>query len=92
VVHGLAGSAAVALLVLTTIGKSGWALAYLMVFGLGTVVGMMLITAAIAWPFRYTRGRFLRLHHGLRFASGVLSLGVGLVLAYEIAKQLTASS
>jgi ABC-type nickel/cobalt efflux system permease component RcnA len=87
IVHGLAGSAAVALLVLTTIGDSGWALVYLMVFGLGTIVGMMLITAAIAWPFAYTSGRFLRVHHGLRLASGLLSLAVGLALAYQISYQ-----
>ena len=43
-VHGLAGSAAVALLVLTTINR----------FGLGTIAGMMLITAAMALPFAYT--------------------------------------
>jgi ABC-type nickel/cobalt efflux system permease component RcnA len=84
VVHGLAGSAAVALLVLTTIGDSGWAVVYLMVFGLGTIMGMMLITAVIAWPFAYTQGRFLRFHRGLRLASGILSLGIGLALAYQI--------
>jgi high-affinity nickel-transport protein len=84
VVHGLAGSAAVALLVLTTIGDSAWAIAYLMVFGLGTIVGMMLITAAIAWPFAYAGARFARLHRGLRLASGVVSLIVGLALAYQI--------
>jgi len=84
VVHGLAGSAAVALLVLTTIGNSAWAIAYLMVFGVGTIVGMMLITAAIAWPFAYTGRCFERLHRSLRLASGVVSLLVGLALAYQI--------
>jgi sulfite exporter TauE/SafE len=84
VVHGLAGSAAVALLVLTTIGNSGWAIVYLLVFGVGTIVGMMLITAAIAWPLAYGGRRFARMHAGLRVASGVISLAVGLVLAYRI--------
>jgi len=84
VVHGLAGSAAVALLVLTTIGNTQWAILYLLVFGLGTIAGMMLITAAIAWPFAYGGRRFARLHTGLRVASGVISLAVGLVLAYRI--------
>jgi sulfite exporter TauE/SafE len=82
VVHGLAGSAAVALLVLTTIGNSVWSVVYLVVFGLGTVVGMMLITAAIAWPFAYTGLRYTRLYQGLRLASGVISVVVGLALAY----------
>ena len=84
VVHGLAGSAAVALLVLATIGNSRWAIAYLLVFGLGTVAGMMLITAVIAWPFSYAGGRFAGCQRGLRLASGVISLGFGLALAYRI--------
>ena len=41
VIHGLAGSAAVALLVLTTIREPRWAVLYLLVFGAGTIAGMM---------------------------------------------------
>ena len=84
VVHGLAGSAAVALLVLATIGNTGWAVLYLLVFGLGTIAGMMLITAGIAWPLTYAGTRFAGLPHKLRLASGVISLVVGLALAYRI--------
>src|SRR5262249_50612562 len=53
IVHGLAGSAAVALLVLTTIRDTRWAVAYLLVFGVGTVAGMMLITVSIASAFNF---------------------------------------
>src|ERR1700753_193665 len=49
-VHGLAGSAAVALLVLSTIHNPKWAVLYLLIFGVGTVAGMMLITAVISLP------------------------------------------
>jgi cytochrome c biogenesis protein CcdA len=84
VVHGLAGSAAVALLVLTAIGNTAWSVLYLLVFGLGTIAGMMLITAGIAWPFAYAGARFGRLPHRLRVASGVVSLVVGVALAYQI--------
>lgn len=84
IVHGLAGSAAVALLVLTTIRDAGWAVVYLLVFGLGTIVGMMLITSVIAMPIAYTGARFSRLNRGLRVASGLISLGFGLFLAYQI--------
>ena len=84
VVHGLAGSAAVALLVLTAIGNSAWSILYLLVFGLGTIAGMMLITAGIAWPSAYAGARFGRLPHRLRVASGVVSLVVGVGLAYQI--------
>lgn len=84
IVHGLAGSAAVALLVLTTIQGAGLSLLYLALFGLGTIAGMMLITMAIGVPFVLTGHRFGRLNHGLRLASGVVSLAFGLFLAYEI--------
>ena len=84
VVHGLAGSAAVALLVLATIQDPMWSVVYLLLFGVGTIVGMMLITAAIAVPFAYSSGGFDRVSQGLRVASGVLSLGFGLLIAYRI--------
>jgi hypothetical protein len=84
IVHGLAGSAAVALLVLATIRQSGWAIVYLLVFGLGTIVGMMLITVAIALPFTYTLRHFARLGEGLAIASGAISVVFGLFLCYQI--------
>jgi hypothetical protein len=84
VVHGLAGSAAVALLVLTTIRDPRWAMLYLLIFGLGTVAGMMLITAAIAWPFARAGARFTTIHRGLRLASGIVSLAFAAVIAYKI--------
>jgi high-affinity nickel-transport protein len=84
IIHGLAGSAAVALLVLTAIGKTAWSVAYLLVFGLGTIVGMMLITIGLAWSLTGFTGRFAGLPRGLRLASGVISLLVGLAVAYQI--------
>jgi hypothetical protein len=84
IVHGLAGSAAVALLVLTTINRPSWAIGYLLVFGLGTVAGMMLITAAIALPFAYSMKYFVQLNRGLALASGFLSVCFGLFVCYHI--------
>ena len=83
-VHGLAGSAAVALLVLATIRDPFWAVGYLLLFGVGTIVGMMVITALIGLPFAYTAGRLVRTHKYLGVATGVLSIALGLFLAYEI--------
>lgn len=83
-VHGLAGSAAVALLVLATIRDAKWAVLYLLVFGVGTIAGMMLITGAMALPLAFSGGRFTRLDSGLRIASGLISLGFGLFLVYQI--------
>ncbi len=84
IVHGLAGSAAVALLVLTTIGDAAWSILYLLIFGVGTVAGMMLMTAAIAWPFSAAGSRSGGALRGLRVASGLVSLVFGALLAYRI--------
>jgi len=84
IVHGLAGSAAVALLVLTTIRVPSWAVLYLLVFGIGTVAGMMLITAAIAVPFTFSENRFARLNRGLGLASGLLSIAFGFFIVYQM--------
>jgi high-affinity nickel-transport protein len=84
VVHGLAGSAAVSLLVLGTVGDPAWALAYLLVFSLGTIAGMMLITTTLAVPFASTARRFERHHRWLGLVSGLLSLALGAFLVYRI--------
>jgi sulfite exporter TauE/SafE len=84
IVHGLAGSAAVALLVLGTIREARWAVFYLLVFGLGTIVGMMLMTLAFAVPFTFAGSRFAWLNKGLVTATGVVSLVFGLFVAYRI--------
>jgi ABC-type nickel/cobalt efflux system permease component RcnA len=84
VVHGLAGSAAVALLVLATIPNPRWAVIYLLVFGLGTVGGMILITMSIASAFTFMgRGR-QKFSHRLGLVSGLLSLAFGMLLVYQI--------
>ncbi len=84
IVHGLAGSAAVALLVLSTIRDPRWAIAYLLVFGVGTVGGMMLITMSIASAFNFFGRRHANFASRLGLASGLLSLAFGLVLVYQI--------
>ena len=83
-VHGLAGSAAVALLVLALIENPWWAIAYLVLFGIGTIAGMMLITAALGALLTYASRRSARVERHLRVASGLMSLGVGLFLVYQI--------
>jgi len=84
IVHGLAGSAAVAILVLAAIPETAWALAYLTVFGVGTIAGMTLITAMLAAPAFYAGERMARFQTGIRLAAGALSLVFGLLLARQI--------
>jgi len=83
-VHGLAGSAAVALLVLSTIKSPLWSTAYLLVFGFGTMVGMMLMTAAISVPLVYTGKKFFNINRHLAVISGFASMAFGVFLVYHI--------
>ncbi len=80
-VHGLAGSAAVALLVLSTVRSPYAALAYLALFGLGTIVGMTAITALLSLPFA---APLPALNRVLALGTGVLSFGLGLYLTVQI--------
>jgi high-affinity nickel-transport protein len=84
VVHGLAGSAAVALLVLSTIQHAGWALVYLLCFGAGTIVGMAGLTAAMSVPLAAAARRFGSLEQQLAHLTGALSVAFGIFLVYQI--------
>jgi len=84
IVHGLAGSAAIALLILASIRNSAWAIAYLVVFGVGTIAGMMLITVSIASTLHVVGRRFERFSRRLALVSGLVSLVFGLFVAYQI--------
>ena len=84
VLHGLAGSAAIALLVLGTVRDAMWGFLYLGLFGVGTVVGMMLLTTAMSVPLAHASRRFASFDRGLARATGVLSVAFGLYLAYRV--------
>jgi ABC-type nickel/cobalt efflux system permease component RcnA len=84
IVHGLAGSAAVALLVLSTIHSPAWATVYLLIFGAGTMVGMMCMTAVMAVPLAYAGNRFGSLSRVFSVASGVVSVCFGFFLVYQL--------
>ncbi|HYV96053.1 MAG TPA: hypothetical protein VE967_01210 [Gemmatimonadaceae bacterium] len=80
-VHGLAGSAAVALLVLAAIPGVGGGLIYLLVFGLGTIGGMMAVTSTLAFSARIAVDRLPLVRRYVQAGAGVLSLVFGLILA-----------
>ena len=83
-VHGLAGSAAVALMVLSIIREPLAALGYLLLFGFGTIVGMMLITLILSAPFAFTAVNLPKFNWRLRLASRLLNFAFGVVLIYSI--------
>jgi len=84
VVHGLAGSAALALLVLTTIPEPFWALVYLATFGLGTICGMALVTTIVALPISLASRRFGSFERTLARVTGIASVAFGVFLVYQI--------
>src|SRR6266850_6543379 len=83
-VHGLAGSAAVALLVLATVRDPRWACGYLLVFGLGTLIGMALVTTGIASPLALAGRRWPGAMPRVRALTGALSIAFGAWLVVQI--------
>jgi len=82
-VHGMAGSAALMILVLATIPSALAGLLYIAVFGLGSVGGMLIMSSLISMPFVLTRKRFRLLSEGLQVTVGLFSLSFGLFLAWH---------
>jgi len=83
-VHGLAGSAALMLAVLATIPSRPLALAYVAVFGAGSIGGMLVMGALLGVPLALAAERFARADVVLRVGAGVGSVMVGLVLAVSV--------
>lgn len=82
--HGLAGSAALMLLVLSTIKSPLVGLAYIVVFGLGSIGGMMAMSVLVGLPLRFTATRFARANLMLRGLAGLASLSFGVFMVYEL--------
>jgi ABC-type nickel/cobalt efflux system permease component RcnA len=84
-VHGLAGSAALMLSVLMTIkGSTALAFAYIIIFGVGSIGGMMLMSLILSLPIHLTSGYFTKANLAVRALAGCFSLGFGLFMVYEI--------
>ena len=82
-VHGLAGSAGLALLALTAAPTLRAGLAYLAIFGLGSIAGMLLLSALLSVPLAYMEARYAALHRGVQVAAGAVSVAFGLYLLWE---------
>jgi hypothetical protein len=83
-VHGLAGSAALTLLVLTQIKSATLGLLYLGIFGAGSILGMLLMSGLVGLPFVLTSRKLAGAHFPLQLLASVLSIVFGFVYAYEI--------
>lgn len=82
-VHGLAGSAALMLLVVPTIPSPYVAMLYILIFGVGSIGGMMAMSFLIGLPFHFTADRFNFLNKGIRLCAGIFSFGLGAIIMYE---------
>ena len=87
IVHGLAGSAVLALLLIGTAASSLAAAGYLLFFGVGTVTGMAVVTMLLSLPGRLNPARSIAFDRALRVTAGVASIGIGLYLAHKIGVQ-----
>lgn len=83
-VHGMAGSAAVMLLILTTIPTSTAGIMYLVIFGLGSIAGMLIMSALISIPFVLTANKYIYMNDGIKVIAGISSILFGLFLGYQI--------
>src|SRR4029079_9781204 len=84
IVHGLAGSAGAALLIVPLIDDPRWAALYLLTFGLGTIVGKTVVSLTMAAPALFASAHLPTLQRSLRVASGAVSVVFGLYLAHKI--------
>lgn len=82
-VHGLAGSSALMLLILPVIPSPAVALLYIVIFGVGSIGGMMAMSLLIGLPFHFTAGRFALMNGLIRTAAGLFSLTLGGYIVYE---------
>lgn len=83
-VHGFAGSAALMLMVLATISSKIMAVVYIAIFGIGSVGGMMLMSALLSIPFLVTHKRYESWFKYIQLTAAVVSILFGCFLMYEI--------
>ena len=81
--HGLAGSAALLLLVLSTVRSLTDGMLYILMFGTGSISGMVLLGAVLSIPFAVTPARLVRTHLVLRALAGLASVSLGGRMLYE---------
>jgi len=83
--HGMAGSAALILLTLQQVDSAWQGIAYIALFGIGSIAGMAALSVIIAFPLRYSAQRLTWLHNGLQGMIGIFTLGLGVYVAVEVA-------
>ena len=83
-VHGLAGSAALLILVLATVSSLAVGILYILVFGIGSILGMMLLAMAMSVPFTMSAEKMGRVHQALRATAAFVSIALGSRILFEL--------
>lgn len=83
-VHGMAGSAALVVLTLTTIQSTWQGLLYIALFGIGSIAGMAVLSVIIALPLRFTATRVAWFYNGLSGTIGVLTVLLGSSVIWKL--------
>ncbi len=84
-IHGLAGSAALILLTLSTIQSLWLGFVYMLLFGIGSIIGMAVLSCAIALPLRFTAARMTWAFRGLTVGVGAVTVVLGVSIAWRVA-------
>lgn len=81
-IHGLAGSAAMVLLTMSTVSTAWEGALYILIFGCGTVVGMLSFSTIIGIPFVLTSGK--QVNRYLNNLAGIISILFGIYYMYNL--------
>mgnify|MGYP001817249390 CR=1 FL=1 len=84
IMHGMAGSAALIILALNSVTSIAQGLGYIAMFGVGSILGMAVLAVVISLPLRYTSRSLTWAHNGLKATVGLVTIGLGCVLIYEL--------
>ena len=72
------------LLVLSTISSPLVGMSYILVFGIGSIGGMMLMSLLLSLPFHFTAKTFGGVELTMRGLAGAFSICLGLFMIYQI--------
>ena len=82
VVHGLAGSAGIMLLIMATMSSVTQGFFFTLIFGVGSILGMMISGTLISLPFRAT-ARFKRINASFMIVAALITIMIGLSVIRE---------
>lgn len=82
-IHGLAGSATLMLLVLTTVRSVFQGLLYILIFGIGSIIGMLIVSGIIGFPFLLL-AKFGKINNSVKILAGTISIVLGFTIMYKI--------